>query len=206
MESNVSPMVISVKRLFDIAGAVCGLLLTWPIILAATLAARWDTGKSGIFHQTRVGLHGRNFRLKKIRTMRDVPCHTSTVTTRDDLRVTTLGRVFRSTKIDELPQLWNVLRGTMSLVGPRPTTASDYLRMSPHQRKRCSVLPGMTGLAQIRGNTTLTWPARIAHDLEYVADHDVWMDINILATTAWLVVAGQAATDPPTEDEWGQVA
>ena len=188
------------KRAFDILLSLAGLLVLWPVILVTWGLALRDTGASGLFVQERIGLHGRPFRLVKLRTMR--PVGGSTVTTRDDARVTWLGRKLRKWKLDELPQLWNVLKGEMSLVGPRPTVAEDYARMTQRQAQRDTTPPGITGLAQINGNTALSWPQRIEYDLRYIETWSLLLDVRILFGTARLAVSGRIETHPASEDEW----
>jgi lipopolysaccharide/colanic/teichoic acid biosynthesis glycosyltransferase len=191
-----------IKRGFDIVVAVIGLFLTWWLLLLVYVAASIDTRKEGVFLQDRIGQHGALFKVIKIRTMRDIPTIDTTVTSQNDPRVTSLGRLLRKTKIDELPQLINVLNGTMSLVGPRPTVVEDYEKMDEQQKQRVSVNPGITGLAQINGNTSLTWPERIDFDLQYIADWSIWLDVRILLETVLLIISGEADTHPVGKDEW----
>lgn len=196
------------KRCFDVAAAVTLLALTWPVWLLAAALIRWQSPGPVLFCQTRVGRDGRPFGLIKFRTMhvRSPEQAGSTVTVRDDPRVFPVGRALRRSKIDELPQVLNVLIGHMSLVGPRPTVSEDYQRMNARQRTRCAVLPGLTGLAQIRGNTALSWPQRIEWDLKYVAERGWRLDAAILRETAWLLLRGRLATDPPAASEWQEAA
>jgi lipopolysaccharide/colanic/teichoic acid biosynthesis glycosyltransferase len=190
------------KRALDLVVAVPALTVTLPLIVVCWAWARYETGESGLFIQERIGRGGRPFRILKIRTMRTDP-HGSATTTADDQRVTRMGRWFRKFKLDELPQLLHVVTGTMSLVGPRPTVRSDYLRMDDAQRRRFLVPPGLTGLAQVSGNTALTWPERIRFDLEYVERSSVWLDLEILARTGLMLLAGRIETHPNSDDEWG---
>jgi lipopolysaccharide/colanic/teichoic acid biosynthesis glycosyltransferase len=190
------------KRVLDIIGAAIGLLLLgWTIALAAIIA-RGSTGGSGLFVQPRVGLHGKTIGVIKIRTMRSTNSLGSTVTSKLDTRITKFGRLMRKTKIDELPQLINVFKGDMSFVGPRPTVQEDYDKMDSRQKERCGVLPGITGLAQISGNTSLLWPDRIEYDLKYVEMQTVWLDGKILFLTAWSIFSGRSDTHPAGDDEW----
>jgi lipopolysaccharide/colanic/teichoic acid biosynthesis glycosyltransferase len=153
----LTPWQRSLKRAFDLTVALVLLVPTLPVILAAALAASWDTGGSGFFLQERVGQGGRLFRVIKIRTMRPVAGPASTVTTRHDPRVTRLGRLLRRTKVDELPQLFNVLLGQMSLVGPRPDVAGFADALRGEDRLILAVRPGITGPAtlQYRDEETL---------------------------------------------------
>jgi lipopolysaccharide/colanic/teichoic acid biosynthesis glycosyltransferase len=137
------------KRTFDFCAALVGLLVTWWLILLAYVLAMIDTRKSGFFLQTRVGQHGKLFKLVKIRTMRDMPQVQTTVTTRTDPRITTLGRFWRRSKIDELPQLWHVLRGEMSFVGPRPDVPGFADQLQGDDRIILTVKPGITGPATL---------------------------------------------------------
>jgi lipopolysaccharide/colanic/teichoic acid biosynthesis glycosyltransferase len=190
------------KRLLDLSLSVPALVLVLPLTVVAWALARYETGEPGFFSQERIGLGGRPFRIFKIRTMRTVAAGSLTTKENDD-RVTRSGRWMRRFKIDEVPQLLNVLTGTMSLVGPRPTVYEDYARMDATQRRRFLVPPGLTGLAQISGNTSLTWPERIELDLAYVERASLWFDLVIIARTAAMVVTGRLETHPPSDDEWG---
>lgn len=192
------------KSIADRLIALGALLLCLPLFGLATLIIKLSSRGPIFFRQERVGRDGRPFRIFKFRTMH---LHaesqlTGSVSTRNDPRVFRGGRLLRQTKIDELPQLLNVLAGTMSLVGPRPTVQEDFARMTPAQRHRAAVLPGLTGLAQIRGNTSLSWPERIEYDLDYINRFSLWLDCKIIAETALRVVTLRAATDTPGTDEW----
>lgn len=189
------------KRLFDLAVGTGLLMVLAPVIAAAALAARIDTGASGFFAQERVRAGGQPFTIYKLRTMRRSGDQSS-VTSSKDPRVTRLGAFLRRYKIDELPQLWNVVRGDMSLVGPRPTVREDYERMNARQRQRFRVKPGITGLAQTSGNTGLSWPERIEWDLEYVQNWTLKLDLRILAHTMALSFVGGLDTHPRGDDEW----
>lgn len=140
----------AMKRIIDFMAALAGLALTWWLILLVIILARMDTGLGGLFRQERVGRFGRPFYIYKIRTMRPVDSITTNVTTDNDRRITGLGRIFRKAKLDELPQLWNVLRGEMSLVGPRPDVQDVYDMESEEVRIVLSVRPGITGPATIK--------------------------------------------------------
>lgn len=191
------------KRLFDVAVASLLLLCAAPVLLAAAAHIRLSSPGPVLFRQSRVGRSGRAFTILKLRTMQNRRGgERSTVTSRHDPRLIRGGRWLRKYKIDELPQLLNVLNGSMSLVGPRPTVREDVLRMSPEQVQRLLVRPGLTGLAQIRGNTALTWPKRITLDLQYVRSLTLAVDLRIIAETAAQVFSGRADTHPAGEDEW----
>jgi len=127
---------------------------------------------------------------------------TGSVTIKNDPRFFPFALLLRKFKIDELPQLFNVLNGTMSLVGPRPTVKEDYDKMNLEQRRRFDVTPGLTGMAQVNGNTSLTWPERIQHDLDYIDRQSIFLDIALIVKSGMLILAGRADTDPPGDDEW----
>lgn len=146
---SLQPWQSGVKRSFDILGAALGLLLTWWVILPIVLMARLDTGQPGLFRQQRAGRFSQPFTILKIRTMRPSAGITTNVTTADDARITRLGRFLRNSKLDELPQLWNVLRGDMSFVGPRPDVFEVYDLQDPDVRTVLSVRPGITGPATL---------------------------------------------------------
>jgi lipopolysaccharide/colanic/teichoic acid biosynthesis glycosyltransferase len=198
----------TLKRALDLIAALAALTLMWPLFALLAVYVRWRSPGPAFFSQERIGLDGRPFRLWKFRTMhvRTASSLESDVTTRDDPRIYAGGRWLRKLKFDELPQLWNVANGTMSMVGPRPTVASDYARMSPWQRQRCLVRPGITGLAQIRGNSALSWPQRIEWDLHYMQRRTFSLDLAILAETVWQVVTLRADRPPAKADEWDVAA
>lgn len=170
------------KRLIDIAGASVGLLLLSPLVAVAAILVRWRMGSPILFAQLRPGLHGRPFRMLKLRTMLDAR-GTDGHLLSDAERLTVLGRSLRSTSIDELPGLWSVLRGDMSLVGPRPLLMEYLPLYSAEQARRHEVRPGLTGWAQINGRNALDWDARFALDVWYVDNRSLWLDIKILFMT-----------------------
>ncbi len=190
------------KRLLDIVGALLGLLLLSPVFLGITLAVRRRMGPPALFSQLRAGLGGRPFRLYKFRSMTDARDGDGSLLPDAD-RLTPLGVFLRRTSLDELPQLWNVLRGAMSLVGPRPLLLEYVPLYDERQRKRLSVKPGITGWAQINGRNALTWEEKFELDVWYVEHRSLWLDLKILAATAWKVLrregisAPGAATMPP---------
>ena len=141
---------------------------------------------------------GRSFTVLKFRTMVDDPARDSPYP--DPKSITRVGRILRRLSLDELPQLVNVVRGEMSIVGPRPTLGYQVERYDAHQRGRLAVRPGLTGLAQVRGRNELTWPERIALDLEYVRDQSVLLDLRLVAATAWTLVKGSGVEGHPTDD------
>ena len=190
------------KRLLDIVGALLGLLLLSPVFLGITLAVRRRMGPPALFSQLRAGLGGRPFRLYKFRSMTDARDGDGSLLPDAD-RLTPLGVFLRRTSLDELPQLWNVLCGAMSLVGPRPLLPEYVPLYDERQRKRLSVRPGITGWAQINGRNALTWEEKFELDVWYVEHRSLRLDLKILAATAWKVLrregisAPGAATMPP---------
>ncbi|MDQ3564811.1 MAG: sugar transferase [Pseudomonadota bacterium] len=168
------------KRGFDVAGAVVGLsLMALPMVLIAL--AIWTTmGKPILFRQERPGLHGLAFRIIKFRTMR-APAGTDDDS--DEVRLTGMGRFLRSVSLDELPELWNVLKGDLSLVGPRPLLMQYWDLYTPEQARRHAVKPGLTGWAQINGRNALSWQERLEMDVWYVDHQSLWLDLKILCLT-----------------------
>ncbi len=194
----------SAKTLFDLALALGLVLASGPLFLAAVVIIKLFSRGPLFYVQERIGFNGQTFRIFKFRTMTVDTAATGSgsVTVHSDPRVFFGAGLLRRTKIDELPQLFNVLNGTMSLVGPRPTVDEDYQRMNDEQRRRFSVKPGLTGLAQVSGNTALSWPERIALDCRYVDQQDTWLNFRILCKTVFLLVTVQADSHPATADEW----
>lgn len=181
------PITLRSKRLLDILGSLIGLGLVWPLLLGVALAARLTLGSPVFFIQERPGLHGRPFRLCKFRTMRDAYDHSGRPLP-DAERLTRLGRFLRATSIDELPELWNVLIGDMSLVGPRPWLVEYLPHYTPEQMRRHEVRPGITGWAQINGRNASTWDERLRLDVWYVDHWSLRVDLVILLRTVWTVV------------------
>jgi sugar transferase EpsL len=170
------------KRTIDVIGASLGLLVfAIPMAVVATLV-RATLGTPVVYRQTRPGLHGRPFQMYKFRTMRDLHDAAGNLLP-DRMRATPLGRFLRRTSLDELPELVNVLRGEMSLVGPRPLRVWYLDRYTPEQARRHEVLPGITGWAQINGRNTLSWDDRLALDVWYVDHASIWLDMKILVHT-----------------------
>jgi lipopolysaccharide/colanic/teichoic acid biosynthesis glycosyltransferase len=170
------------KRLLDVVAAGSGLLVTMPILAVAAAAIRWSMGRGVLFKQRRPGRHGETFTLYKLRTMAD-PVDAEGRPRPEYSRVTPLGRILRTTSIDELPQLWNVLRGDMSLVGPRPLLLRYMGRYSPEQRRRHDVRPGITGWAQVHRRTAVTWDEKLRLDVWYVDHRTMALDLWILIKT-----------------------
>ena len=189
------------KRLLDLAVAVPVAVITAPVQAIVAGAIRTTMGKPVLFRQDRPGLHGESFTILKFRTMLT---EEAAGTADDAARLTPLGRLLRSTSVDELPTLWNVIRGDMSLVGPRPLLTSYLSRYSPEQSRRHDVRPGLTGLAQVRGRNSLTWEEKFGFDLEYVDSQSLWLDLRIIAETVMTVVrrTGISAADNATMPEF----
>jgi lipopolysaccharide/colanic/teichoic acid biosynthesis glycosyltransferase len=179
-------------RAFDIVVALVALLLLSPVLLIAAIAIKLGSRGPVLYRQRRVGLDGEEFEMLKLRTMvaGSDPVGVGTVVARDDPRVTATGRVLRRTSLDEIPNLVNVLRGEMAIVGPRPTIPAQVLDYTPRQRRRHEVRPGITGWAQVQGRAGIPWEERIELDLEYVERRGVALDARILARTAWLLISG----------------
>jgi lipopolysaccharide/colanic/teichoic acid biosynthesis glycosyltransferase len=168
------------RRLVDMfVAGVAGVMLL-PVIVTVAVLIRWRLGSPVLFRQQRSGLRGREFTILKFRTMRP-PVH---ATETDDERDTPLGRRLRAASLDELPQLVNVLRGDMSLIGPRPTLPEQVVHYDQRQRGRLAVRPGITGWAQVNGRNSISWPERIELDLWYIAHRSLLLDLKVL----WLTV------------------
>lgn len=171
------------KRLFDLLISALGLLvLALPLLTLAWLVRR-KLGSPVLFAQVRPGLHGKPFRMVKFRTMTNV-CDASGALLPDAQRLASFGRFLRASSLDELPELWNVLRGEMSLVGPRPLLMEYLPLYSPEQARRHEVRPGITGWAQVNGRNAISWPDKFALDVWYVDNRSMWLDVRIL----WLTV------------------
>ncbi|MBD3782259.1 MAG: sugar transferase [Micrococcales bacterium] len=180
------------KRVIDVAVAGVALALTSPLQGLVAIMVRRDVGAPVLFRQVRPGLHGEPFELLKFRTMRAVDRERGLV---DDVdRLTPLGRRLRSTSLDELPTLWNVLRGDMSLVGPRPLLVEYLTLYSPEQQHRHDVRPGLTGLAQVSGRNSIGWDERLRLDLQYVRKHSLRGDLRIILRTIGAVLRREGIT------------
>jgi lipopolysaccharide/colanic/teichoic acid biosynthesis glycosyltransferase len=170
------------KRLFDIAISLVALILLSPIFLAVAFLVRLKLGSPVVFRQARPGLHGRPFTLLKFRTMR-YALDKAGRPLPDSERLTAFGRRLRSTSLDELPELWNVLKGDMSLVGPRPLLVQYLERYDADQARRHDVRPGLTGWAQVKGRNALNWPEKLTLDTWYVDNRSMMLDLKIMAMT-----------------------
>ena len=180
------------NRALDAAAAGLGLGLASPLLAAAAIAIKLGDGGPFFFRQRRVGRNGEQFELLKLRTMVvGAERHGAGYAVyRGDPRITRVGRVLRRLSIDELPQLWNVILGEMSLIGPRPTLAYQVEQYTPRQRRRLEVKPGVTGWAQVKGRATLPWDERIELDVWYVEHRSLWLDLKILARTPFALFGG----------------
>lgn len=174
------------KRAMDFVGALAALVLVSPIMVVLSVLVRSKFGSPVLFRQVRPGIGGRPFNMVKFRTMTDERGPDGALLP-DDQRLTTLGVWLRSTSLDELPELFNVLKGEMSLVGPRPLLM-DYLSLyDSRQARRHEVRPGITGWAQINGRNALSWEEKFELDVWYVENQSLWLDIRILCKTVWQV-------------------
>jgi len=177
------------KRVFDFAAALAALVVLSPVLLVVALLVRIKLGSPVLFRQERPGLGCRIFTMYKFRTMTARTHDAQGHLLPDEQRLTNFGRRLRATSLDELPELLNVLKGDMSLVGPRPLMVKYLERYTPEQNRRHEVKPGLTGWAQIHGRNNLTWEQKFAYDVWYVDHRSFWLDVKILAITAWHVIA-----------------
>jgi lipopolysaccharide/colanic/teichoic acid biosynthesis glycosyltransferase len=181
-----------IRRLFDVIVSAAALSLASPVLLAAIVAIKRESRGPAIYRQRRSGLRGAPFEMLKLRTMVDGAEHIGAGLAVDagDSRITRVGALLRRTSLDELPNLFNVLRGEMSLIGPRPTLPAQVAQYSARQRERLAVKPGITGWAQVNGRASLPWSERIELDLYYVEHRSLMLDVQILLRTPALVLAG----------------
>lgn len=198
MRRNGRRSALVIKRLLDAGVAGMLLLVLAPLLVALGVAVRLTSPGAAIFRQVRVGMGGRSFVIYKFRTMtQDAPSSPlGTYAYRDDPRITRLGRLLRRTSVDELPQLVNVLKGEMSIVGPRPDLPHHVDAYSAHQRRRLEMRPGITGLAQVSGRNDLSWEERIELDVEYVERWSLRLDGEIVVRTAAVILTGKGSTLP----------
>lgn len=175
------------KRLFDVVAASFGIAVLFPVLLVVALLVRTKLGSPVIFRQVRPGRNGAPFTIFKFRTMLDTVDETGAPLP-DAERLTKFGKLLRRSSLDELPELWNVLRGDMSLVGPRPLIMAYLKRYSPEQAKRNLMRPGITGLAQVSGRNALSWEERFQFDVAYVENWTFLLDLSILLRTVKMVI------------------
>lgn len=181
----------AIKRLTDIAFSLLALVLSSPVLIVAGLVVRFSSPGPVLFMQERVGKGGRRFRIYKFRTMYIDPNRVITQTRSGDPDVVPLGSFLRRWKIDELPQIFNVLKGEMSIVGPRPCLLSTYEEMPDWARRRFEMRPGITGLAQVNGSIALTWEERWRHDVHYTNACTFALDLAIVLKTVWVILRGE---------------
>jgi lipopolysaccharide/colanic/teichoic acid biosynthesis glycosyltransferase len=184
---------VAMSRALDIAVASVALVLSAPLLALAALAIRLEGAGPVLYRQRRIGKDGREFSLLKLRTMvaGSDPVGVGIVVSRDDPRVTRVGRFLRRTSLDEVPNLINVLRGEMALVGPRPTIPAQVREYTPRQHRRHEVRPGITGWAQVQGRAGIPWEERIELDIWYVDNRSFALDLRILARTVRLTLSGR---------------
>ena len=176
------------KRLFDICLAVFLLIILFPLLVLIGLLNLVFMGRPVLFNQLRPGLKGKPFQIYKFRTMSNV-VNSDASSGSDAERLTAYGKFLRATSLDELPELWNIIRGDMSFVGPRPLMMEYLPRYSTRQARRHEVLPGLTGWAQINGRNAISWEEKFELDLWYAENHSRALDLRILAVTAWKVLS-----------------
>jgi lipopolysaccharide/colanic/teichoic acid biosynthesis glycosyltransferase len=192
------------SRALDVTVAVAALAVTAPLMALAAVAIRLESRGPVLYRQRRVGRHGQPFQLWKLRTM--VPkaetMGAGVYVLEGDPRITRVGRMLRRFSLDELPNLVNVLRGEMAIVGPRPTVQEQVDRYTERQRRRLEVKPGITGWAQVNGRTSLPWPERIELDVWYVEHRSLWLDLRILAKTARMLATGHGLYSEDLKQGW----
>ncbi len=175
------------KRTFDIAVILIAVPILVPLMALVYLLVRFKLGAPVFFTQVRPGLHGKPFKLIKFRSMTDQRDNQGRLLS-DEIRLTPFGKFLRATSLDELPEFWNVLKGEMSLVGPRPLLMEYLERYTREQARRHDVSPGLTGWAQVNGRNASSWEDRFAHDVWYVDHQNFWLDLKILGLTLWKTI------------------
>jgi sugar transferase EpsL len=182
-----------IKRLFDIIFSITGLLAASPLLIILAILIRLKLGSPILFRQQRPGLGGKAFAIYKFRTMTDQRDSSGNLLP-DEQRLPAFGCFLRSTSFDELPELFNVLKGDMSIVGPRPLMMKYLGRYSPEQARRHEVKPGITGWAQVNGRNTVSWEDKFKLDVWYVDNQTFWLDMKIIVKTIWSVIAKEGIT------------
>lgn len=183
------------KRFFDIIISAAAVVVLSPLLLVIALLIRWKMGLPVFFGQMRPGYKGQPFTLYKFRTMNDRrDAHGQLQPDAD--RLTCFGRFLRASSLDELPELWNVLKGDMSLIGPRPLLMQYLERYTPEQARRHEVRPGITGWAQVNGRNAITWEEKFKLDVWYVDNWSLWLDIKTLAMTIWKIIKREGISQP----------
>jgi len=183
------------KRLFDLALSIFALFSLTPLMLIIGFFVRMRIGTPVLFKQGRPGLHGRPFVIYKFRTMTDERDGDGNLLL-DGERLTCLGRFLRKTSMDELPELFNVLKGDMSIVGPRPLLMQYLDRYTPEQTRRHEVKPGITGWAQVNGRNAITWEQKFEHDVWYVDNYSLALDLKIIGLTVWKILKREGINQP----------
>ena len=193
------------KRVADVALAAAVGIVASPVMLAIAAAIKLEDGGRLLFRQERVGRHGHPFEIVKFRTLTDAPAHDPAdyLISATDPRITRVGAFLRRWSLDELPQVWNVLRGEMSIVGPRPTLRYQVDQYDDFQRRRLEVLPGVTGWAQVSGRNDLDWPSRIELDVWYVDHRSLRLDTVILASTLKTLFRPSSVYND-AQGDWGE--
>jgi lipopolysaccharide/colanic/teichoic acid biosynthesis glycosyltransferase len=194
MQSPSRTRTLRAKRFFDVVGAALALVALGPVLAVVAVLVATRLGRPVLFRQPRPGLHGETFTILKFRTMLEPDPAAGLVSDSD--RLTTFGSFLRSTSLDELPSLWNILRGDMSFVGPRPTLCRYLELYTAEESRRHDVLPGLTGLAQVRGRNALPWPERLRSDVEYVDTVTLGLDLRILLRTIVIVLRREGIAAP----------
>lgn len=182
------------KRLIDITASGAALTVLSPVLAITAYKVKKNLGSPILFKQTRPGLNGKPFEMIKFRTMKDATDKDGNLLP-DSERLTPFGQKLRSTSLDELPELWNVLKGDMSLVGPRPLLMEYLPLYNSEQARRHNVRPGITGYAQVNGRNAISWDKKFELDTWYVDNHSLWVDLNILAKTIYIVLAKKNIND-----------
>ena len=183
------------KRIFDLIATLLGLIFLSPFILLTALCIAFFLGTPIIFRQQRPGYKGKPFFIYKFRTMIEASDSAGNLLP-DSERLTRLGRFLRALSLDELPELYNILRGEMSIVGPRPLLMEYLDRYSPEQMRRHDAYPGLTGWAQVNGRNAITWQDKFRHDVWYVDNWSFWLDIKIILLTLWKVIKREGISQP----------
>ena len=183
------------KRLFDLAIAIPSVIILSPILVLIGFLVRIKIGSPVLFRQVRPGKEGKPFTIYKFRTMTDELDKDGNLLP-DGKRLTGLGRFLRKTSMDELPELFNVIKGDMSIVGPRPLLMQYLDRYTPEQARRHEVKPGITGWAQVNGRNAITWEYKFEHDVWYVDNWSIWLDVKIITFTVWKIIKREGINQP----------
>jgi sugar transferase EpsL len=183
------------KRVFDIISSAVALVVLSPLLIMVALLIRWKMGSPVLFGQMRPGYKGRPFTLYKFRTMNDKRDAKGNLLTDAD-RLKSFGRFLRASSLDELPELWNVLKGDMSLVGPRPLLMQYLTHYTPEQGRRHEVRPGITGWAQVNGRNAITWEEKFKLDVWYVDHWSLWLDVKVIFLTVWKILKREGISHP----------